>query len=74
MADRTEVAIVALVMAAVGLILLAPLLGRGGAPGWADVAMALAAGAGVGAFVLAAVHTCRAATRCSAGERRESRD
>jgi hypothetical protein len=63
MTDRTEVAIVALVMAAVGLILLAPLLGRGGVPGWADAVMGLAAGAGFGAFVVAAVHTFRAATR-----------
>jgi hypothetical protein len=63
MADRTETAIVVLVMAAAGLILLAPLLGRGGVPGWADAVMGLAAGAGFGAFVLAAVHTFRAAKR-----------
>jgi hypothetical protein len=62
-ADRTEVAIVVLVMAAAGLILVAPLLGRSGIPGWADVAMGLASGAGIGAFVLVAVHTCRAAMR-----------
>jgi hypothetical protein len=61
--DRTEVAIVVLVMAAAGFILVAPLLGRGGLPGWADVAMGLASGAGIGAFVLVAVHTCRAASR-----------
>jgi hypothetical protein len=62
-ADRTEVVIVALVMAAAGLILLAPLLGRVGVPGWADVVMALASGAGVGVFVLVAVVTVRAARR-----------
>jgi hypothetical protein len=62
-ADRTEVVIVTLVMAAAGLILLAPLLGRIGAPGWANIVMALASGAGVGAFVLVAVVTCRAARR-----------
>ena len=56
-------AIVVLVMAAVGLILVAPLLGRSGIPGWADVAMGLASGAGLGAFVLVAVDTCRAAMR-----------
>jgi len=56
-------AIVVLVMAAVGLILVAPLLGRSGIPGWADVAMGLASGAGLGAFVLVAVYTCRAAMR-----------
>jgi hypothetical protein len=67
MADRTEIAIVVLVMVAAGLILLAPLLGRGGAPGWADAVMGIAAGAGVGAFVLAAVHTCRAAPRRGKG-------
>jgi hypothetical protein len=57
------VAIVVLVMAAAGLILVAPLLGRSGLLGWADIAMGLASGAGVGAFVLVAVHTCRAAMR-----------
>jgi hypothetical protein len=62
-ADRTEVAIVVLVMAAAGLILVAPLLGRSGLSGWADIAMGLASGAGIGAFILVAVHTCRAATR-----------
>jgi hypothetical protein len=63
MADRTEIAVVALVMAAAGLILLAPLLGRYGASGWANVVMTLAAGAGVGAFAVVAVHTFRAASR-----------
>jgi hypothetical protein len=62
-AERTEVVIVALVVAAAGLILLAPLLGRAGAPGWADVVMAIASGAGVGAFVLVTVVTVRAARR-----------
>ena len=62
-ADRSDVAIVILVMTAAGLILLAPLLGRVGMPGWADVVMALASGAGVGAFVLVAVLTVRAARR-----------
>jgi hypothetical protein len=68
-ADRTEVAIVTLVMAAAGLILLAPLLGRVGLPGWADVVMVLASGAGVCAFVLVAVVTVRAARRRGNGER-----
>jgi hypothetical protein len=67
--DRTEIAIVALVMTAAGLILLAPLLGRVGAPSWADAAMALASGAGLGPFVLVAVHTCRAATRRADGRK-----
>ena len=68
-ADRTEVVIAALVMAAAGLILLAPLLGRVGLPGWADVVMALASGAGVGAFVLVAVVTCRAARHGGEGRK-----
>jgi hypothetical protein len=68
-AERTEVVIVALVVAAAGLILLAPLLGRAGAPGWADVVMALASGAGVGAFVLVAVVTVRAARRRDDGRK-----
>jgi hypothetical protein len=58
-------------MAAAGLILVAPVLGRGGAPGWADVVMGLAAGAGVGAFVLAALHTLRAARRHGTEEKGE---
>jgi hypothetical protein len=62
-ADRSEIAIVALIMAAAGLILLAPLLGRVGAPGWADAAMALASMAGFAAFVVVAVQTFRAARR-----------
>jgi hypothetical protein len=68
-ADRTDVAIVTLVMAAAGLILLAPLLGRLGAPGWADTVMVLAAGAGVCAFVLVAVYTFCAARRRGQGRK-----
>jgi hypothetical protein len=68
-AERTEIVIIALVMAAAGLILLAPLLGRVGAPGWADVVMALASGAGVGAFVLVTGVTVRAARRRGDGGR-----
>jgi len=48
-------------MSAAALVLLAPVLGRGGVPTGANVAMVLAACAGVGAFVLAAVSTWRAA-------------
>jgi hypothetical protein len=68
---RTEVAIVVLVMAAAGLILVAPLLGRGGSPGWADVTMGLASGAGLAAFVVVAVYTCRAAMRPGDGGKGE---
>jgi hypothetical protein len=71
MSDRLEMAIIVLVMAAAGLILVAPVVGRGGAPGWADALMGLAAGAGVGAFVLVAVHTCRAARHHGTEEKGE---
>jgi hypothetical protein len=67
--ERTEVVIVTLIMAAAGLILLAPLLGRLGAPAWADVVMALASGAGVCAFILVAVVTFRAARRGDEGRK-----
>jgi hypothetical protein len=73
MSDRLEMTIVVLVMAAAGLILVAPVLGRGGAPGWADVVMMLAAGAGVSAFVLVAIHTCRAARHHGKEEKGEER-
>ena len=61
MPERSETAIAALVLAAIGLVLLAPLLGRAGAEPWADVAMLSAALAGVAAFLLAARATLRAA-------------
>jgi hypothetical protein len=63
MSGRLEMALVALVMAAAGLILVAPVLGRSGAPAWADVVMLMAAGAGGGAFVLVAIDTFRATRR-----------
>ena len=68
---RTELAIVILVMAAAGLILVAPLLGRSGSPGWADLVMGLAAGAGLAAFMLVAVYTCRATRRQNSGGKGE---
>ncbi|HSD10566.1 MAG TPA: hypothetical protein VLF14_06265 [Candidatus Binatia bacterium] len=63
MADRLEVAIVGLVLAAAGLVLLAPLLGRYGAPGVADVAVGGATAAGIGAFFATAYNTLRAARK-----------
>ena len=63
MAARSDVAIALLVLAAAGLILVAPLLGRSGAPGWADVTMIAASIAGIAAFVLAAHATLRAGRR-----------
>ena len=61
MADRLELAIVSLVLVAAGLVLAAPLLGRYGAPGAADAAVAGATAAGVGAFFATAYNTLRAA-------------
>lgn len=61
--DRTEVWIVGLVLAASGLVMVAPLLGRWGAPGLATAAMLAATGCGLGAFGAAGVHTVRAARR-----------
>jgi len=62
-ASRGEAWIVFLVLAAAGSVLAAPVIGRFGAPGLADAAMWLAAGCGVGAFVVAGVSTFRAARR-----------
>ena len=60
MSDRI---IVFLVLAACGLVLVAPLLGRSGAPGIADVVMGSAAAASISAFVIAARATARAARK-----------
>ena len=62
MSDRTEVAIVTVIMAAASLILLALLSDQEGAPHWSDAAMALAWGAGWCAFILVAVHVFYVAT------------
>jgi hypothetical protein len=69
MPDRLERMVVALVLVAAGLVLLAPLLGRSGAPGAADVAVGGAAAAGIGAFFATAYNTLRAARN----PRRDSR-
>jgi hypothetical protein len=61
--DRSETAIVALVLCAAGLAMIAPLLGRYGSPGAADVAMIAAAVAGFGAFAAAGRDTLRAIRR-----------
>ena len=63
MSDRTEAAIAVLALAAAGLVMGAPLLGRAGMPLVADAAMASAALCGAAAFVLAGIHTLRAARR-----------
>lgn len=63
MSDRTETAIVGLVMGAAALAICAPLVGRLGAPAWADATMASAVACGLAATALAARHTLRAARR-----------
>lgn len=63
MSDRTEIVIAALGMAAAGLVIGAPILGRLGLPRLADVIMVSAALCGLGAFAVAGVHTLRAARR-----------
>jgi hypothetical protein len=63
MRNRLETAITCLVLAAIGLVLAAPLLGRYGAPVAANVAVGLAAASGVGAFLATALDTLRAARK-----------
>jgi hypothetical protein len=69
--DRSETAIIVLVLLAAGAVLAAPVIGRLGAPGLADGAMWLAAGCGLAAFGVAGVSTVRAARR--PGENRARR-
>jgi hypothetical protein len=63
MSDRSELAIVCLVLVAAALVLCAPVLGRWGAASAADGMMAAAAAAGVAAFAIAARDTVRAVRR-----------
>lgn len=63
----------ALVLAASGLVMLAPLLGRWGAPRLASAAMFAAAGCGVAAFAAAGVHTVRAARRARPPDEEEEK-
>ena len=63
MAGRSEAWVIALVLVAAGSVLAAPVIGRLGAPGLADVAMWLAASCGVGAWAIAGISTFRAARR-----------
>jgi hypothetical protein len=68
--DRSELAIVVLVLVAAALVLAAPVLGRAGVPRLADAAMLLAAGCGLAAFATAAGATVRATRRTQGkGER-----
>ena len=61
MKDRLESVVVYLVLAAAGGVLVAPVLGRYGAPMLANLAVAVAAAAGAGAFLATAYDTLRAA-------------
>ncbi len=70
MAARSEALLASLVLAAAALVLAAPVLGRSGHPMAADLAMAAAAGCGVGSFALAGVATLRAARQGRKEERR----
>lgn len=63
MSDRSELAIVCLVLVAAALVLVAPVLGRWGAASAADGMMAAASAAGVAAFAIAARDTLRAVRR-----------
>jgi hypothetical protein len=64
-----DLALALLVLGAMASILAAPVLGRSGHAGAADLAMGAAAGCGVASFALAGAATLRAARR-SAGARR----
>ena len=63
MSDRSELAIVCLVLVAAALALGAPVLGRWGAANAADGMMGAASAAGIAAFALAARDTVRAVRR-----------
>lgn len=60
---RGELALVGLVLLAIGAVLLAPIAGSAGRPRLATVLMAVAAGAAAASFVLALVATLRAGRR-----------
>jgi hypothetical protein len=61
--DRTESAIVVLVLLATGCVLLAPVAGRAGAVWLAHGLAIVAAGSGLAAFGAAGAETLRAARR-----------
>lgn len=62
-----------LVLAASGLVMLAPLLGRWGAEELANVTMIAAAGSGLAAYAAAGVHMVRAARRARPPDEEEGR-
>ena len=63
MAVRSDTALVGLVLFAAVVILFAPIVGRNGWPVLATGLMAVAAGAGVAAFLIALAVTIRASRR-----------
>jgi hypothetical protein len=70
--NRSERAIVALVLLAIAFAMIAPMLGRTGFPLLANLAMAFAAVAGAAAFAIVAAETLRAArARSASPERRD---
>lgn len=60
-----------LILAAAALVMAAPLVGRAGYARLADLAMVLAAGAGLISFAWAGAHTLRAARRREDGDSKE---
>jgi hypothetical protein len=60
-ADRGDARIAALALLASGLVIAAPVLGRTGHGGAAELTVALAAACGLGSFLLAGLATLRAA-------------
>jgi hypothetical protein len=69
-ADRAEVWIAALALSASAFAMAAPVLGRSGYAGAAEVVVALAAACGIGSFLLAGIATLRAARARSHPARR----
>ncbi len=69
MSERSEPWVALLALAASGLVLAAPVLGRIGHAAVADAAMALAAACGLAAFLLAGFATLRAARSGPQAER-----
>jgi hypothetical protein len=59
----SERGLMGLVLASAALVLIAPVVGRAGHALAADLCMAVAAGAGLLSFAVAALHTLRAARR-----------
>jgi hypothetical protein len=71
--DAGDLPLAMLVLVGVACALAAPVLGRSGHPGVADLAMLAAAGCGVASFALAGAATLRAARRGAGAQRRGER-